>query len=220
MTDRLEYYWISGSPYAWRALLALEFKGLNYESKILQSSKQEHKAPAYLAINPRGQVPALRHGDLVLSESLAIMAYLEKVFPEPPMFGNSAADTGRVWGVISDCIYNLERLVQDVIRPIYVGATEPPANWENNLAATHAELAGLEKRLSTANWLALGGLSAADVAVFPFVRSLMRAAEKAGSGPFNVKLLPISKHYPKVSQWVERIEALPYYARTRPPHWG
>lgn len=220
MADKLELYWISGSPYAWRVMLSLEFKGLKYDSKLLQASKEEHKTPAYLALNPRGQVPTLRHGDLVMTESLAIMAYLDRRFPDPPLFGKSAEDGARVWNVISDGVYNLERNSQSTFLPIYRNVESPPADWEKNLAATHAELATLEKRLGAGKWLALGELSAADFAVFPFVRSLMRAAGKAGTGALNLKLMPLEKHYPKLNQWVERIEALPYYARTRPPHWG
>ena len=83
----LEVIWGSGSPYAWRVLLTLEVKGLRYESRPL---------------SPRGKVPVLRDGDYVLSESLAIMAYLDRKHPEPPVFGRSAQDTGLIWMAISE----------------------------------------------------------------------------------------------------------------------
>ena len=65
----LEFYWGSGSPYSWRVLLALEYKGVPYESHVLQFSKQEHKSPQMLRMNPRGRVPVLRDGDFVVSTS-------------------------------------------------------------------------------------------------------------------------------------------------------
>ena len=68
----LEFYWGSGSPYSWRVLLALEYKGVPYESHVLQFSKQEHKSPQMLRMNPRGRVPVLRDADFVVYESLAI----------------------------------------------------------------------------------------------------------------------------------------------------
>ena len=61
----IEVYWGSGSPYSWRVLLALEHKRLAYESHLLQFSKQEHKSPQMLRMNPRGRVPVLKDGDYV-----------------------------------------------------------------------------------------------------------------------------------------------------------
>ncbi len=52
----IELFWGSGSPVAWRVLLALEYKRLPYVSHLLQFSKQEHKSPQMLALNPRGRV--------------------------------------------------------------------------------------------------------------------------------------------------------------------
>ena len=47
----IELYWGSGSPFAWRVMLTLEVKGLAYESKLLEFSKGEHKAPAPVGAN-------------------------------------------------------------------------------------------------------------------------------------------------------------------------
>ena len=63
----LEIWWGSGSPYSWRALLALEYKQLSYESHVVQFSKQEHKSPQLLRMNPRGRVPVLQDDDYVCS---------------------------------------------------------------------------------------------------------------------------------------------------------
>ena len=50
-------YWGSGSAPAWRVQVALAEKQLPYDSKKVEFSKLEHKQPAILAVNPRGQVP-------------------------------------------------------------------------------------------------------------------------------------------------------------------
>jgi glutathione S-transferase len=55
----------------------------------------ESKTPEYLALNPRGEVPVLTDGDVVVHESIAIVAYLEGEFPEPALFGATSAETGR-----------------------------------------------------------------------------------------------------------------------------
>lgn len=64
-------------------MLALEVKQLKYTSRLLEASKGENKAPEYLKLNPRGTVPTLKDGDIVVRESLAIMAYLTGNFLNP-----------------------------------------------------------------------------------------------------------------------------------------
>jgi glutathione S-transferase len=59
----------------------LEEVGQPYRTELLDYATTM-KAPAYLAINPMGKVPALRHGDTVVTETAAICAYLAEVFPE------------------------------------------------------------------------------------------------------------------------------------------
>src|SRR5271155_5005833 len=59
----------------------LEEVGQPYKTEILDYASTM-KAPAYLAINPMGKVPALRHGDAVVTETAAICAYLADAFPQ------------------------------------------------------------------------------------------------------------------------------------------
>jgi glutathione S-transferase len=59
----------------------LEETGQPYKTEVLDYASTM-KAPAYLAINPMGKVPALRHGDAVVTESAAICAYLADAFPQ------------------------------------------------------------------------------------------------------------------------------------------
>ena len=61
----------------------LEEVGQPYKTEVLDYASTM-KAPAYLAINPMGKVPALRHGDAVVTETAAICAYLADAFPERP----------------------------------------------------------------------------------------------------------------------------------------
>lgn len=82
--EGLELYLLSGSPYGWRVQLALEFKGLAYRSRFLIASEGETRTTEFLALNPRGKVPVLRANEDVVYESLAVMAYLERRYPDPP----------------------------------------------------------------------------------------------------------------------------------------
>ena len=60
----------------------LEELGQPYDRKILDLDAEEHKTPEYLAINPMGKVPALIHGDRVVTETAAINVYLAEAFPQ------------------------------------------------------------------------------------------------------------------------------------------
>src|SRR4051794_24977520 len=100
--SELEFFWGSGSQPAWAAMLTLEVKRAPYTSRLLSFSAGEHKSPEFLRLNPRHKVPVLRDGEIVLNESIAIMAYLDRKFPEPTLFGRDAAETGYVWRAISE----------------------------------------------------------------------------------------------------------------------
>jgi glutathione S-transferase len=117
----LELYWGRGSPFAWRVMLTLEVKGLAYQSTLLEFSKGDHKAADFLKLNPRGKVPVLKDDDFVLNESLAIMAYLDKKYPEPPLFGTSPRETGLIWRAVMETEAYLLSAGDKVIRPVFFG---------------------------------------------------------------------------------------------------
>ena len=60
----------------------LEEIGEPYDLHLLSLKKEDNRAPAYLAVNPMGKVPALKHGDVVVTESAAICLYLADAFPQ------------------------------------------------------------------------------------------------------------------------------------------
>src|SRR5271157_2963411 len=97
MTDDLVFYthpMSRGRIVRWM----LEEIGQPYRTELLDYGTTM-KAPAYLAINPMGKVPAIRHGDTVVTEAAAICAYLADAFPEArlaPSPGESAA-----WSLLS-----------------------------------------------------------------------------------------------------------------------
>jgi glutathione S-transferase len=59
----------------------LEEIGEPYDVQLLNLSKGDNRAPDYLAVNPMGKVPALKHGDVVITEAAAICTYLADEFP-------------------------------------------------------------------------------------------------------------------------------------------
>jgi glutathione S-transferase len=63
-------------------LWMLEEVGVPYDVKLLSLSQGDNLKPDYLAVNPMGKVPAIKHGDTVITEVAAICAYLADAFPE------------------------------------------------------------------------------------------------------------------------------------------
>jgi glutathione S-transferase len=220
----IELYWFSGSPFAWRVMLALEVKGLRYQSHLLEMSKGEHKTAEYLALNPRGMVPTLRDGAVVVRESVAMLAYLDRRYPEEPLFGRTAEEAALIWQEIMECTSYIERF-DDFILPIYRGQADKDDKDDKDqqvravIPLIDRELDRLERTLARSPWLAGAALSAADLSVYPFVRSLVRAAEKPAAARFEHGFLPIARRRPAVAAWMAAIEALPGYDRTFPPHW-
>ena len=92
-----QLYWISGSPPAWRVMLALTLKGIAFESRQLDHGAGENHAPEYLKLNPKGQVPTLVMGDLVIRESIAILGWLDRAVAERPIWGATTEDAAQVW---------------------------------------------------------------------------------------------------------------------------
>ena len=216
----IELYWGSGSPFAWRVMLTLEVKGLAYESKLLEFSKGENKTPAYLQLNPRGKVPTLKDGDFVLYESLAIMSYLDRKYPNPPLFGRTAEETGLIWRALAECESYMVGVGNKVVRPIFFGKGLDNVEEIQEAARTlRHELKLIDERLAGHQWLVGENLSAADIGVFPLIQLLLRAASKEAARPLNLGLLPLAQTFPNLAGWVQRIEALPNYQRTYPPHW-
>jgi glutathione S-transferase len=62
--------------------ILLEELGVDFDLKILNLKANEQREPAYLAINPMGKVPALLHGDVLVTEQAAILMYLADLFPQ------------------------------------------------------------------------------------------------------------------------------------------
>ena len=80
---KLHGYFRSSASY--RVRIALNLKGLSAEHLPHHLRKGEQRDPAYLAINPQGLVPTLQDGSAVITQSLAIIEWLEETHPEPPL---------------------------------------------------------------------------------------------------------------------------------------
>jgi glutathione S-transferase len=216
----LELWWGSGSPYSWRALLALEYKGLPYASHLVQFAKQEHKSPQLLQMNPRGRVPVLKDDDYVVFESLGILTYLDRKYPERPLLGSTPEEAGTIARVISEFQSYVEDQIMKLIYAIlFQGVEERMDEVARAMHIVAGEARTIEGRLSQASWLVGENFSAADVIVFPDIKMLLRALNRREAEALRSQLLPLETNFPAIAAWMKRVEALPGYERTIPPHW-
>ena len=92
----MRLYTFFRSSAAFRVRIALNLKGLAYEPAFVHLAKGEHHRPEYVALNPQGLVPALVDEGHLLTQSLAIIEYLEETHPVPPLLPKDALGRARV----------------------------------------------------------------------------------------------------------------------------
>lgn len=222
----MKLYTISGAPRGWRVLIGLALKGLPYEVHYLLGSAQEHKQPAFLRVNPRGTIPVLESGDIIVRDSIAILAWLDQAFPEKPLFGNNSYEASAIWEITMDCCDYLRKATDTLLRPILVNNIEPPAKDSETMTALlaasdamHAECARLEHMLERQLYLAGHQPTAAEAVSFPEVRLIQRAIDKKPDIMGALGFSDFDTKYPNLSGWRERVTALPNMGQTMPHHW-
>ena len=98
MSERLTLYSYWRSSAAYRVRIGLALKGLRYDTvpvHLVRNGGEQH-APDYAAANPQKLVPMLVHGQRRMRQSLAILEYLDEVWPEPPLLPATARGRQRV----------------------------------------------------------------------------------------------------------------------------
>jgi glutathione S-transferase len=216
----IDLYWSSGSPFSWRVMLALELKGLSYRSHLLHLDLQEQKAPQMLAMNPRGRLPVLRDGDYVVFESVAVLYYLDRKYPDPPIFGRSAEEGGVILRVIDEFQTYTEAELMRILDSL---RTNTGAAFGEKIAHAMHVVAGeartIEGRLSKGDWIVGDAVSAADLAIYPCIRVLLQALLRPEAQELSARFLPAEIQYPALARWMRRMEALPGFRKTWPPDW-
>ncbi|KVI01633.1 hypothetical protein Ccrd_020091 [Cynara cardunculus var. scolymus] len=84
-SKKLQLYSYYRSSCSFRVRIALNLKGLDYEYKAVNLLKGEQHSPEFVKVNPIGYVPALVDGDILVSDSFAIVMYLEEKYPQHPL---------------------------------------------------------------------------------------------------------------------------------------
>jgi maleylacetoacetate isomerase len=92
----MKLYGFFRSSAAFRVRIALNLKGLPYETAAIHLRRNDQAKPDYLGVNPQGLVPTIEDGGQTLIQSLAIIEYLDETHPDPPLLPPAPAERARV----------------------------------------------------------------------------------------------------------------------------
>ena len=193
----MKLYMTPSSGNAYKVRLLLEMLKVPYEKANLDWDGKEHKGAPYLAINPRGQVPALEDEGRILWDSTACLVYIARKHGGERWLPTDPAGMGEVmqWLALAnnELHYGLQ-WARGVRNNIKTG------NYDEYYGYGIRGLQVLEARLKNNQWLALGRPTIADLACYPYV-------SVSPEGGFRLE------EYPSVQAWVKRVEALPGWVK-------
>lgn len=200
----LDFYYASGSPYAWRVWLALMHKRIPFDWKLLSFDAGDLQKPSFHAINPREKVPAIVDDGFALYESSAILEYLEDKKPEPRLFSADRRERATQRRMIREADAYFAEAMEHLLE---AAMEKKPADPE----PMRAELERWEAAL-TGDFL-VGGLSAADFTLYPMAALLERVGKR------NPQAMPGDLIPSRLAAWMARMAAMDIVQKTRPPHW-
>ena len=152
--------------------IALEEVGAEYEPRQVKLSENEQRKPDYLAINPRGRVPALVLEDgKVLTETAAILLYLARKFPDAKLLPDDPLGQARCIEWLSWLASVMHVGFQMVRRPMRFAGQNPdyfPAVKKSGMDYLRPAYADIERRLASSKFAVGDTLSIADLHLFVF----------------------------------------------------
>jgi maleylacetoacetate isomerase len=206
----LKLYDYFRSSAAFRVRIALNYKGLSYESISKKLREGQHRAADYRALNPQALVPALDDGGIVIPQSVAIIEYLEEKHPAPPLLPRGAAERALVRSMalaVACDVHPLNnlRVLNFLQSPLGIDKSVVEKTWIGHWIAE--AFSGLEQqaRKASADKRHMFGSSVtmADVFIVPQMYNARR---------FGCDLAP----FPTLAAICTYLESLPAFARAMP----
>lgn len=194
MTKPLRLYAFKLSGHAHRVELFLSLLGVPHEKLDVDITKGAHKRPEFLALNPLGQVPVLEDGDVVLSDSNAILVYLALRYdPAGAWYPRDPVVAARIQRWLSIAAGELVTGPGSARRAKLLGAKVDMEQAHRGASVLYGLMEGV---LSASPFLVSASPTLADLALYSYT---------AVANEGDVSLEP----YSAVRAWLGRLEALP-----------
>ena len=198
---------IAAASYVRTAIMICAEKGVSYEVETI-----EFHSPAHLEVQPFGKMPAFRHGDVLLHETVAIGVYVDRIFEGPALQPTDALAQALMFKWISMVAdYGYQSMIRELAIPRLVG---PSRGQQPDEEAIKASLPKIELFLNQAEtvlakheYLAGKAVSLADLFLAPIIASVMQTPEGQAMMP----------SYKAVARWFEAMAARPSFAAAHPP---
>jgi maleylacetoacetate isomerase len=207
----MKLYTYFRSSAAYRTRIAFNLKGIQCETAnvdLRTPASDQHK-PEYRAVNPQGLVPAVIVEDTTVAQSLAIIEYLDEVYPEPPLLPRSAVERARVRAMALAVACDMHplnnlRVLNYLRSPL--GHDEDTVNaWYRHWIAVGFSGLEQEARRATADGRYMFGsnVTIADICIVPQMYNARR---------FKCDIDP----YPTLRSICAHLETLPAFAKAAP----
>ncbi len=173
----LYHYWRSSS--SWRVRFALHYKGIPYESRFVNLRAGEQGNEEHKRLSPLGVVPCLLVDGRPLSESVAILEYLEEVAPEKPLLPKDPWARARVRQLVEFVNSGIQPLQNLAVLARVSSDEAVRQSWarhyiERGLAAFEAALASVEAEFGSGRYSLGNDVTLADIYLVPQVGSAAR----------------------------------------------
>lgn len=194
----MKLYLLGASGNAYKVRILLSLLNVPYEKVVIDTEKKENKQPAFLKLNPRGEVPVIEDDGTVIWDSAACLAYVARKYGGEKWLPSTPKEMAEVMQWLALAASEIQFGLQYGRRGVRQGRWTA-GTLEQCQATGRVALGAMEGRLKNHQWLALDRPTIADVACFPYVETAPEAK------------VPLES-YPGVVAWLARCKALPGWA--------
>jgi maleylacetoacetate isomerase/maleylpyruvate isomerase len=203
----MELYNYFRSSASYRVRIALALKGLSYDYRAVHIANNEHFAESYAAVSAARLVPLLRDGDKMITQSMAIIEYLDETHPQPPLLPGDALGRARVRALAQDVACEIHplnnlRVLRYLVHSLKV-SEEDKDRWYRHWVETGLEAVERQLMAQPARYCHGDTPTLADCVLVPQIFNAQR---------FKCR----TDHVPQVMRVFEACMQLDAFEKTRP----